>query len=228
VRIGLITARGGSKGLPRKNILPLLGEPLIAWTLRAALGARSIDAVFVSTEDAEIAAVSEQYGALVIPRPAELSQDDTGSEPVIAHALEYLATRGEIVEEVFLLQPTSPLRVSQHIDDAFELFTREQAACVISVYEPRHTPAKAYKVNADRTISGLVSDSAPYARRQDLPRAVQPNGAIYLFHAASFMENRQIPRTQVLPFMMTPTESVDIDTAEDLALAAQLLETSHG
>ena len=228
MRIGLITARGGSKGLPRKNILPLLGEPLIAWTIRAASGAKSIDAVFVSTEDAEIAAISAQYGALVIPRPAELSQDDTGSEPVIAHALEYLAMQGQIVAEVFLLQPTSPLRGAHHIDAAFDVFTREKAACVISVYEPRHSPAKAYKVNADRTISGLVSDSAPYARRQDLPRAVQPNGAIYLFRAASFMEHRQIPRAAVLPFLMTPTESVDIDTPEDFALAAQLLETSHG
>lgn len=228
MRIGLITARGGSKGLPRKNILPLLGEPLIAWTIRAALGAKSIDAVFVSTEDAEIAAISEQYGALVIPRPAELSEDDTGSEPVIAQALEYLVARGQIVDEVFLLQPTSPLRGAHHIDAAFDLFVTEKAACVISVYEPRHSPAKAYKVRADRTLSGLVSDSAPYARRQDLPRAVQPNGAIYLFHAASFMKERQIPRAAVFPFMMSPTESVDIDTPEDFALAAQLLETSHG
>jgi CMP-N,N'-diacetyllegionaminic acid synthase len=89
-------------------------------------------------------------------------------------------------------------RGANHIDEAFEVFRRETAACVISVYEPRHSPAKAYKVNADRTIGGLVSDSAPYARRQDLP------------------------------FLMTPTESVDIHTPEDFALAAQLLETSHG
>lgn len=227
MRIGLITARGGSKGLPRKNMLPLLGEPLIAWTIRAALGAKCIDAVFVSTEDADIAAISERYGASVIPRPAELSQDDTGSEPVIAHALDYLAAHGQAVDEVFLLQPTSPLRGAHHIDDAFAVYERDQAACVISVYEPRHSPAKAYKVNADRTISGLVSDGAPYARRQDLPRAVQPNGAIYLFHAASFMKNRRIPRDAVLPFLMTATESVDIDTPEDLALAAQFLEAGH-
>lgn len=227
MRIGLITARGGSKGLPRKNVLPLLGEPLIAWTIRAALESRSIDAVFVSTEDPEIARTSEQYGARVIARPAELAGDEVGSEPVIAHALEDLAGRMD-VEEVFLLQPTSPLRNAGHIDAAWAVFSARRADCLISVFEPRHSPAKAYRVNEDGTLSGLLDDDAPYTPRQALPQAVQPNGAIYLFRAADFMRQRRIPRTAVVPYVMTPAESVDIDTAEDLAAAAAFLETHHG
>lgn len=227
MNIALITARGGSKGLPRKNVLPLAGQPLIAWSIKAALAAKCIDAVFVTTDDSEIAAVSEQYGAIVIPRPAELAQDDTGSEPVIAHAIEYLQAGQQVIEQVFLLQPTSPLRRSEHIDAAYKRYIQLSARCLISVFEPKHTPAKAYKVNADGSISGLLNDEAPYTRRQELPVAVQPNGAIYLFSADSFMQQRQIPRQNVVPYIMTYTDSVDIDSAADLALAATLLEKHY-
>lgn len=227
MNIALITARGGSKGLPRKNVLPLAGQPLIAWTIQAALAAKCIDAVYVSTDDKEIADVSAHYGAGVILRPAELAQDDTGSEPVIAHAIEYLQARQQVIAQVFLLQPTSPLRRAEHIDAAYQRYMQLSARCLISVFEPKHTPAKAYKVNADGSISGLLNDSAPYSRRQDLPVAVQPNGAIYLFSADSFMQQRQIPRQNVVPYIMTYTDSVDIDSAEDLALAATLLEKHY-
>lgn len=228
MRIGLITARGGSIGLPRKNILPLRGRPLIAWTIEAALAAKCIDAVFVTTEDQEIAEISQRCGAQVIARPIELARADTRSEPVIAHAIETLAARGDIIAEVFLLQPTSPMRRTRHIEAAFEVFCSAKAACVISVFEPRHSPAKAYRVNDDGTITGLLSENAPYAPRQDLPRVVQPNGAIYLFTAESFMQHRQIPRNSVVPFPMTIAESVDIDTSDDLVLAETLMEGAHG
>lgn len=227
MNVALITARGGSKGLPRKNVLPLAGKPLIAWTIEAALSAKCIDKVYVTTDNAEIAQVSQQFGASVINRPAELAQDDTGSEPVIAHAISHLQAENINVEQVFLLQPTSPLRNARHIDSAWQHYCQQKAACLISVFEPKHTPAKAYKVNSDGTISGLLSDSAPYTRRQDLPTAVQPNGAIYLFSAAAFMQQRQIPRQHVVPFMMNHNDSVDIDSADDLAVAATLMENSY-
>ena len=227
MNVALITARGGSKGLPKKNILSMAGKPLIAWTIEAALSAKCIDKVYVTTDNVEIAEVSRQFGANVIPRPDELAQDETGSEPVIAHAIEYLQAVNIEVTQVFLLQPTSPLRNAKHIEAAWQLYCQRHAACLISVFEPKHTPAKAYKVNSDGTISGLLSDSAPYTRRQDLPTAVQPNGAIYIFSAAAFMELRQIPRQNVVPFMMNQNDSVDIDSAEDLALAATLLEKHY-
>jgi CMP-N-acetylneuraminic acid synthetase len=224
MRIALITARGGSKGLPRKNILPLNGLPLIAWTIKAALESGNIDYVYVSTEDDEIKGVSIELGAKIILRPVELAQDDSGSEPVIAHALEFLKVNGIETTEVFLLQPTSPMRTSQHIDEAYNLYIKKAADCVISVFEPEHSPAKAYKLNRDGTIEGLLFAGAPYSRRQDLPKSFQPNGAIYVFSSAAFMSKKLIPRTKVYPYVMNKESSIDIDTMEDLTKAELYLE----
>ncbi|WP_064605362.1 acylneuraminate cytidylyltransferase family protein [Photobacterium sp. J15] len=216
MNIGLITARGGSKGLPRKNILELNGMPLIAWTILAAKESKNIDRVFVTTEDAEIAEVSKSYGAEIIPRPMSLAEDMTSSEPVIEHAINYLVDKDLAVDNVCLLQPTSPMRHSHHIDLAFDKFAQEKADCVLSVFEPKHSAAKAYQVEEDGSIKGLLFDDAPYCRRQDLPMTLQPNGAIYLFSAEQFIENVQIPRKHVFPLIMSENDSADIDTAEDL------------
>lgn len=224
MRIALITARGGSKGLPRKNILPLNGLPLIGWTIKSALESDNIDCVYVSTEDDEIKGVSIELGAQVISRPIELAQDDSGSEPVIAHALEFLKANGIETTEMFLLQPTSPMRTSQHIDDAYNIYVKNSANCVISVFEPDHSPAKAYKLNRDGTIEGLLFAGAPYTRRQDLPITLQPNGAIYIFNANIFMFDKLIPRTKVYPYIMNRNTSIDIDTMDDLIEAETFLE----
>jgi len=224
MRIALITARGGSKGLPRKNILPLLGIPLIGWTINAALKATSIDAVYVSTDDDEIAEVSRKFGALVIPRPIELARDDTSSEPVIAHAFEYLKNQGVVVTLMFLLQPTSPVRTSEHIEEAYEVYKEKLADCVLSVFEPEHSPAKAYKLNDNGTIEGILFEDAPYSRRQDLPQTFQPNGAIYIFTGVAFMDKKQIPRVNVYPYIMSKESSIDIDTKEELQEAILFLE----
>jgi CMP-N-acetylneuraminic acid synthetase len=224
MRIALITARGGSKGLPRKNILPLNGVPLIAWTIKAALESDCIDNVYVSTEDDEIKSVSLALGAQVISRPVELAQDNSGSEPVIAHALEFLKVKGVVTTAVFLLQPTSPTRTSQHINEAYDLYVKKSANCVISVFEPEHSPAKAYKLNDDGSIEGLLCIGAPYSRRQDLPRSFQPNGAIYIFSTDVFMLYKLIPRTKVYPYIMNKNASIDIDTLDDLIEAESYLK----
>jgi CMP-N,N'-diacetyllegionaminic acid synthase len=216
MRIALITARGGSKGLPRKNILPLNGMPLISWTIQAALRANSIDKVFVSTEDAEIAAISKLFGAEIINRPRALATDSASSDVVIEHAIKYFEAQDYKPEVIVLLQPTSPLRTFQHIDDAFKLYKQKKANMVLSVSEPSHTPIKAYAEQSDGSIKGIYSDDAPYKRRQDLPRSFQPNGAIYLFNVKSFNQSNRIPRDKVYPFVMLKKESADIDTLEDL------------
>jgi CMP-N-acetylneuraminic acid synthetase len=229
MNVALITARGGSKGLPGKNIALLNGKPLIVWTILAAQKAESVDAVYVSTEDAAIAEVSKQAGAQVIPRPAELAQDDTSSEPVIEHAINYLKKQSLKVNSVTLLQPTSPLRAAQHIDEAYRIYADSDANCVLSVIEPAHSAAKAYKLNSDGSLSGLLSLDAPYMRRQDLPRTVHPNGAIYIFSTAAFEAGGGIPRQNVYPYIMSEEASVDIDRASDLQLAEQIMEkTQHG
>jgi len=224
MNIALITARGGSKGLPRKNILPIVGVPLIGWTIKAAIEAESIDAVYVTTEDDEISKISIELGAQVIKRPLELSQDDTGSEPVICHAINFLKKHNVLPTTITLLQPTSPMRTSKHIDEAYSQYKKKSANCVLSVFEPEHTPAKAYKLNDDGTIEGLLFEGAPYTRRQDLPTTFQPNGAIYIFSSAAFMSKKLIPRTKVYPYVMNKESSIDIDTMDDLIKAELYLK----
>lgn len=223
MNIGLIPARGGSKGLPRKNIIDLNGLPLIAWSINAGLNSKHLDRIYVSTEDEEIAAVAEKHGAFVIPRPMELAQDTTLSEPVFEHAIEFLKEQGIEVDKLCVLQPTSPLRTSDDVDQAFESYDKNNAKCVLSVFEPKHTAAKAYKVNDDGSINGLLFDAAPYTRRQDLPTTCNPNGAVYLFSAADFMENKLIPREKVFPLVMCESRSADIDTIHDLKEVQQIL-----
>ncbi|MDO6610108.1 acylneuraminate cytidylyltransferase family protein [Shewanella sp. 1_MG-2023] len=226
MNIALITARGGSKGLPRKNILPINGVPLIGYTIQAALKSEDISHVFVTTEDDEIKTVSLQFGAKIINRPVELAADNSGSNEVIEHAIEQLITQGLKFDTVILLQPTSPLRTFEHIDEAIKLFNQKGADCVISVFEPSHTPVKAYIEQSDGKITGLFSPSAPYTRRQDLPRSYQPNGAIYVFAVDKFMLHKTIPRENVFPYLMSELQSVDIDTSEDLIHVEQLIKSN--
>ncbi len=225
MNIGLITARGGSKGLPRKNILKLDDKPLIAWSIEAALNSKNIDKVYVSTEDEEIANISKLFGAEIIHRPAELAADSSSSEDVIEHTITQLDAQGVRFDTIVLLQPTSPLRTAQHIDEALNIYAHQSADCVISVFEPSHTPIKAYIEQDGGSITGLYSPSAPYTRRQDLPKSYQPNGAIYAFSVDKFKLENKIPRDNVFPYIMSELESADIDTKEDLINVEQLLES---
>ncbi|EKO3593981.1 acylneuraminate cytidylyltransferase family protein [Vibrio metschnikovii] len=223
-RVALITARGGSKGLPRKNILPLHGIPLIAWTIRAAINTISIDRVIVSTDDEEIATISKSFGAEVIDRPSELATDTASSMDVIAHAIFVLDVDGRKPKDIVLLQPTSPLRTSEHIENAVSIFYEKNADGVISVFEPSYTPIKSYIENTDGSIEGLYSREAPYLRRQDLPRAFQPNGAIYIFSVNEFIKNNTFPKKNVFPYIMSIADSIDIDTFEDLRTVEKILK----
>ncbi len=214
--VALITARGGSKGLSRKNVLPLCGKPLIGWTIEATKNSSHISRVFVSTDDDEIALTSKSFGAEVIDRPSELATDAASSIDVISHAIDWLRQKEEKYTNIVLLQPTSPLRSSQHIAEAIDLYEKTAAKLVISVFEPTHTPIKAYLEGEDGSITGLYSNESPYQRRQDLPKAYQPNGAIYIFSIDEFKLNNHFPRNKVFPYVMSEAESTDIDTHEDL------------
>lgn len=227
INIAIIPARGGSKGLPGKNIVNLGGKPLIAWTIEAALKVPMIDEVYVSTDDEEIASISEIFGAKIIMRPSELATDSAGTEPVIEHAISYLKAIGINCNNIFLLQATSPLRTAKHIEKAYAQYVKKEADCIISVFEPKHTPAKAYLVSSSGEIEGLLSKNAPYSRRQDLPLVVLPNGAIYIFSGGEFMKNKVIPRNKVFPFVMGEYESIDIDDQNDLITASRLIGKNH-
>ncbi|MEZ8281644.1 acylneuraminate cytidylyltransferase family protein [Vibrio splendidus] len=222
--VGLVTARGGSKGLPRKNVLPINGIPLIGLTINAAKKCELISEIYVSTDDAEIAEISEQFGAKVIQRPEHLANDIASSIDVILHAIEWLTERQEPLEDMVLLQPTSPLRTCTHLSEALLKYTELNAYLVISVFEPAHTPIKSYIQSDDGSLSGLYSNEAPYERRQDLPKAFQPNGAIYAFSVTEFKKINHFPRTNVFPYLMSEANSADIDTIEDLKLVEKRLK----
>lgn len=214
----MITARGGSKKLPRKNILPLGGKPLIAHTIIAARNAACVEAVYVTTDDAEIAAVSRRFGADVIKRPADLATDATRSEDVLRHAVETLIASGQRFEHVILLQPTSPLRAAQHIDECWRLWRASGTRSAVSVTEAVHHPYKDYVVK-DGLIRPLFSADVLHQPRQEYPRVVRQTGAIYMMSVRDFLDRKTIFIEPVMPYFMSAEESVDIDTRHDLVLA---------
>lgn len=222
--IAIITARGGSKGFPGKNIATLHGKPLIAWSIEAAINSCHVDDVYVTTDDNVISAVSIKHGAKVINRPAEISGDKATSDEAIAHAIEELERLNIAPTVITLLQPTSPLRDATHIDKAISLFNTKHNGVVMSGYEPEICIPKLYEVCSDSFLRPVIGPNGSFMRRQDAPRYFYPNGAIYVFKVSDFKKDMLIPRNQIVPFYMTKTESVDIDTKEDLARCEEILK----
>jgi len=218
----LIPARGGSKGIPRKNIKLIAGKPLIVWTIEAALRSSLLSAVVVSTDDPEIAEVARQAGAQVpFMRPANLAQDQTpGLDPVL-HALDQLPQ----YDSVLLLQPTSPLRTTEDIDGCLNLAAQKNALSVVSVAEAAIHPYWAYRLNADQTMARFV-DAAPIARRQDLPAAYALNGAMYFAEANWLRRSGSLVTDETLAYEMSIEHSVDLDTPFDWKFAELLLKES--
>lgn len=218
--LAIIPARGGSKGIPRKNIKPIAGKPLIAWTIEAALRSRVLDKVVVSTDDDEIADVARNWGAQVpFMRPAELAQDDTpGIEPVL-HALEQLPG----YDAVMLLQPTSPLRSTEDIDSSIALAQRLGAPSIVSVTEANMHPNWMYRLDDGQRLHPLV-DEPPILRRQDLPTVYALNGAIYYSRIDRLKENRSFSVNGTSAYIMPAIRSIDIDELIDWKFAELLLE----
>jgi CMP-N,N'-diacetyllegionaminic acid synthase len=217
--LAIIPARGGSKGLKGKNVAPINGVPLIAYSIRAAMGSKYVDRCLVSSDCPGILEVARAYNSEVLLRPAELATDRASSECVVEHAV----SRHPDFDLILLLQPTSPLRTCLDIDRSIEALIVHHATAVISVYEPGHTPFKCFKMNANGFLSGLVDDKTPFMRRQDLPVALMPNGAIYLIYAKDFLHNASFFTDQTIPYVMSIENSADIDTQEDLDNVARLL-----
>lgn len=222
----IIPARGGSKGIPRKNLVPLCGRPLIAYTIRAALESRSVTETFVTSDCAEILAAARQAGAQTIRRPDALATDEASCEAAVLHALDFLRDqRGYAPEVIVLLQPTSPLRQAGDIDEAFAHFRSSGADALISGTEPESHPLKQMLVAADGTLSALTDDpTAPFRSRQFLPRAFKPNGAIYIIRTDSFRRTGLFFGERTVPFYMEREKSIDIDTAADLEKAANRMK----
>lgn len=222
--LSIIPARGGSKGLPRKNILNLAGKPLIAWTIEASLKSKYINKTIVSSEDKEILTISKQHGALTIERPFELASDTTSSELVIIHSIRHLESLGELFDIVILLQPTSPLRTTKHINEALELMLNEDAESVISVESINNKILKSFTISKSGYLQTISKKEYPFMRRQELPNTYASNGAIYISKTESFMRKRTFLSSSTFGYKMNADCSVDIDNADDILQAEEILK----
>ncbi len=221
--LAIIPARGGSKGIPHKNVYPLAGKPLLAWTIEAAKSVRLIDKIVVSSDDDKILSVAKEYGAEAIKRPDEISGDDSPFSSLIFHALDFLKAEGEYMPDILIyLQPTSPLRKAGDIDQALALMD-EEADGVISAYEVDNKSLKSFIVNDDGFMEGAVNSSFPFMNRQDLPKIYMPNGAIYIIKTKSFLKTGKLFSKKTKLFLMDESKSLDIDSVEDIKKAEDIL-----
>lgn len=225
--LGLIPARGGSKGIPRKNLAPLAGRPLIAHTIEASLQARCISRLIVSTDDPEIAEIAKQNGAEVpFMRPADLASDQSGALEVIKHAIHTLETsEGWRADVVVYLQPTSPLRRAEHIDAAVEMLVAKQADSVVSVVEVPHNFSPVSLMKLEHGILTPYLGENGTLRRQDKPKLFARNGpAVLALNIATVTKLNTLYGPRTLPLLMDQMDSLDIDTPFDLELAAWLFD----
>jgi len=228
--LAIVPARGGSKSIPRKNIKLFAGHPLIAYSIAAGLAARSVTRLIVSTDDAEIAEVSHQYGAEVpFLRPAQLAEDDTPDLPVFQHALRWLEEQeGYRPTIVVQLRPTSPLRRVAHIDGAVEaLLARPEASAVRTVCVPFQNPFKMWRIGPDGFLQPLLQTEfeEPYNMpRQQLPEVYWQTGYVDVARAEVILAG-SMTGSRILPLVVDPSEWVDIDSPADWSMAEQLLAT---
>lgn len=222
--LGVIPARGGSKGVPGKNLRLLAGRPLLAYTAAAALGSRRLVRTVLSTDDPAIAAAGRALG-LDVPflRPASLAADDTPMLPVLVHALGEAGRGGFAADAVVLLQPTSPLRTAAHVDAALELLESSGADSVVSVVEVPHqfSPASVMTLTDGRLKP--FADGPTITRRQDKPRVYARNGPAVLATRTAVLTGGSLYGDDCRPLVMEARASIDIDDADDLAYAEYLL-----
>ena len=220
----IIPARGGSKGIPRKNIYPLLGKPLLAYTIEAALNSKHLDRVFVSSEDSEILSIASEIGAECILRPSSLSSDYSTTHDVLKHAQEYLLDQNYVPSAYVTLQPTSPLRSTSHIDDSIDLFISDDCAdSLVSCIEVPHifNPVSVMRYDDSGYLIPYLNQPT-LTRRQDKPFVLARNGAaIYITRSTNI--SKYVFGGRLLPYMMDAYSSLDIDTIDDLLYAEKCL-----
>lgn len=227
--LGLIPARGGSKGLPRKNIKPLLGKPLIAWTIEQALASKYLDRVVVSTDDKEIADISKKYGAEVpFMRPKELAEDNAKGIDVVLHAIDWLKEndKRKQYDLIMLLQSTSPLRTTEDIDKAIELlFLLKEAKAIVSVCEVDHHSLWVNTLPDDRCMKDFIKPEIMNKNRQELPKFYRLNGAIYIAYCNYLQKRKSFFGKETFAYIMPREKSIDIDDKIDFKLVEILIKT---
>jgi CMP-N-acetylneuraminic acid synthetase len=219
--LGIIPARGGSKGIPGKNLALVAGRPLIAYTFDAARASHMLTHVVLSTDSEAIAAVGRDHGIEVpLLRPRELATDDTPMLDVLRHVVATVSGRPDIV---VLLQPTSPLRRGEHIDAAVSTLIESRADSVVSVMPVPHqfTPTSVMRVEAGRLVP--LAPGPPPARRQDKPLLYARNGPSVLVTRPHVLESGRLYGDDTRPYVMSPEDSIDVDDPFDLVIVEAVL-----
>ncbi|MFA5536727.1 MAG: acylneuraminate cytidylyltransferase family protein [Bacillota bacterium] len=223
--LGIIPARGGSKGIPGKNIKPLLGKPLISHTIEVALDSNIFDRLIVSTDDKAIAQVSKEAGADVpFIRPAELATDEAKGRDVYLHAMNWIGLHDRRYDLMMLLQPTSPLRRAEDIIKALELLVRKQGEAVVSVCETEHHPWWSNILPSDLSMVNFLGEGSKNLNRQQLPHYYRLNGAIYCGYWDFVLNNENWYGSKTYALIMPQEHSIDIDTSIDWKLASIMLK----
>lgn len=222
--LAVIPARGGSKGVPGKNIKLLAGKPLIVYTIEAALASNIFEKVIVSTDSEEIADIAKKNGAEVpFVRPNSLSGDMVSSDDVIIHALDFYKQRGDMYNSVCKLQPTSPLRNSEHLKEAFNLFCEKKVDFLVSVCKCEHSPMWAGVLDAYLSLDNFIDENVKRLCRQELPDFYRLNGAIYMGKTNVFYANRNFLGRNGIAYIMNQDVSVDIDSELDFKMAEYIM-----
>lgn len=218
--LSIIPARGQSKRVKNKNILPLNGKPLIAYTINSALKSKYLDRVFVSSDNTAILEMSKRFGAETLKRPRNLAKDTSTTFDVIKHAIKNI--KG--FEYVVVLQPTSPLRDEKHIDKAINFLKKKKADAVISVCKEDHSPLWSNVLPKDKSLKGFLKEKIVNKRSQDLKNYYRLNGAIYICKIQKLLEKKSFfLKSNIYAFEMSREKSIDIDTKLDFLLAEFLI-----
>jgi CMP-N-acetylneuraminic acid synthetase len=223
--LAIIPARGGSKGLPKKNIRLMCGKPLISWTIEQANASRYLDTIFVSTDSEEIATIARQYGA-VIPfmRPAELARDDSPTADAVVHAIHRFSQEGRQFDYIVLLEPTSPLRKPADIDNAIELIIdTPDADCLVSVGEVHmEHPLIVKRIQGNGFLTPYMPDTRQIHQRQQADQAYFPYGVVYISKVPAFLKNRTFYSERTVPYLIDRWQNYEIDDEIDFLIIEQL------
>lgn len=222
--LAIIPARGGSKAIPRKNIVDLGGKPLIAWTIEACQQSRHLTRFLVSTEDQEIASIASRYGADVLDRPGHLAADNVHAVHVVLDALGALYRHeGYMPDAVLMLLPTSPFRTAEHIDAAIDIWRKETCEAVIGVHEVHGCTLDTVRTIGERGHLKMYVDPVYIQQRDSHTPLYRVNGAIFLCSYRDLLRNRTFYQIYTLPYLMDGMANLEIDEPEDLEEAIKLL-----
>ena len=227
--LGLILARGGSKGIKQKNITKLCGQPLIAWTINSALKSKILTDLILSTDSAKIAKIGKKLGADVpFIRPSKFAKDNTPSVDAIVHAIKWLRRKGKNYEFVVLLEPTSPLRDHNDIDQAIKKIIKLKAQSLVSVSKAEAlNPAYLYKKTKAEKIRPFKTYKKKYIRRQDIEPVYFMEGTIYISKVSTLLKKKTFCHKNTLMYEVPKWKSIEIDDSLDLILARAIIQNKQ-